>query len=288
MWKLDCEESWVLKNWCFWTVVLEKTLESPLDWKEIQTVHSKGDQSWVFIGRTEAEAETPILWPPHAKSWLIGKDSAAGRDWGQEKGTTEDEMAGWHHRLDVHEFGWIPGVGDGQGGLTCCSSWGLKELDMTKWLNWTECLSVLCIEVLLCWQHRSLQLLCLPLILILWSLCSVLPYFVIFFILRSILSDMRIATPVFFSSHLHGIYFSIFSLSVYVFWGLKWVSYRQHIYGSCFCIHSVSLCLLAGAFNPFTFKVITDISIPIVEKEMATHSRILAWEIPWTEEPGRL
>ena len=111
MWELDCEESWVLKNWCFWPVVLEKTLESPLDCKEILPVHSKGDQSWVFVGRTDAEAETPILWPPQAKSWLIGKDSDAGRDWGQEaKGTTEDEMAGWHHRLDGHEFGWTPGV----------------------------------------------------------------------------------------------------------------------------------------------------------------------------------
>ena len=107
MWELDCEESWVLKNWCFWTVVLEKTLESPLDCKEIQPIHPKGDQSWVFIGRTDAEAETPILCPPHAKSWLIGKDSDAGRDWGQEeKGTTEDVMAGWHHRLDGHEFEW--------------------------------------------------------------------------------------------------------------------------------------------------------------------------------------
>ena len=104
MWELDCEESWALKNQCFWTVVLEKTLESPLDFKEIQPVHPKGDQSWVFIGRTDAEAETPILWPPHAKSWLIGKDPDAGRDWGQEeKGTTEDEMAGVH-RLDGHEF----------------------------------------------------------------------------------------------------------------------------------------------------------------------------------------
>ena len=106
MWKLDCEESWVPKNWCFWSVVLEKTLESPLDYKEIQPVHPKGDQSWVFIGRTDAEAETPILWPPDAKSWLIGKDPDAGRDWGQEeKGTTEDEMTGWHHQLDGHEFG---------------------------------------------------------------------------------------------------------------------------------------------------------------------------------------
>ena len=105
MWELDCEESWVLKNWCFWTVVLEKTLESPLDCKEIQPVHPKEDQSWVFIGRTDSEAETPILWPPHAKSWLIGKDPDAGRDWGQEeKGMTEDEMAGWHHRLDRPEF----------------------------------------------------------------------------------------------------------------------------------------------------------------------------------------
>ena len=104
MWELDCEESWVPKNWYFWTVVLEKTLESPLDCKEIQPVHPKGDQSWVFTGRTDAEAETPILWPPHTKSWLIGKDPDAGRDWGQEKGTTEDEMAGWHHWLNGHEF----------------------------------------------------------------------------------------------------------------------------------------------------------------------------------------
>ena len=101
MWELDCEESWAPKNWCFWSVVLEKTLESPLDCKDIQPVHPKGDQLWVFIGRTDAEAETPILWPPDAKSWLIGKDPAAWRDWGQEEeGTTEDEMAGWHHRLN--------------------------------------------------------------------------------------------------------------------------------------------------------------------------------------------
>ena len=127
------------KNWCFWTVVLEKTLESPLDCKEIQPVHSEGDQSWVFIGRTDAKAETPILWPPHAKSWLIGKDSDAGRDCGEEeKGTTEDEMAGWHHQIDGHEFGWTPGVGDGQGGLACNDSWGFKEWDMTEGLNWTE------------------------------------------------------------------------------------------------------------------------------------------------------
>ena len=138
MWESDYEESWALKNWCFGTVVLEKTLESPLDCKEIQPVHPKGDQSWVFIWRTDAEAETPVLWPPHVKSWLIGKDSDAGRDWGQEKGKIEDEMAGWHHRLNAHEFVWTPGVGDGQGGLACCDSWGHKELNMTERLNWTE------------------------------------------------------------------------------------------------------------------------------------------------------
>ena len=106
--------------------------------KEIQPVHPKGDQSWVFIGRTDAKAETPVLWPPHAMSWLIGKDSDAGRDWGQEeKGMTEDEMAGWHHRLDGRESGWTPGVSDGQGGLECCDSWGHKESDTTERLNWT-------------------------------------------------------------------------------------------------------------------------------------------------------
>ena len=136
MWELDCEEGWAPKNWCFWTV--EKTPESPLDCKEIQPVHPKGDQSWLFIGSTGAEAETPILGPPHAKSWLIWKDPDAGSDWGQEeKGTTEDEMVGWHHRFYGHEFGWTPGVGDGQGGLVCCDSWGLKESDMTERLNWT-------------------------------------------------------------------------------------------------------------------------------------------------------
>ena len=111
MWELDCEESWVPKNGCFWTVVLEKTLERPLDCKEIQLVHPKGDQPWVFFGRNDAQVETPILWPPDVKSWLIGKDSDAVKDWGQEeKGTTEDEMAGWHHWLDGHESEWTPGV----------------------------------------------------------------------------------------------------------------------------------------------------------------------------------
>ena len=105
MWELDCEESWAPKNWCFWTVVLEKTLESPLDCKEIQPVYSKGDQSWVFIGRTDVEAENPILWPPDVKSWLTGKDPDAGKDWRQEEnGITEDEIVEWHHWLNGHEF----------------------------------------------------------------------------------------------------------------------------------------------------------------------------------------
>ena len=139
MWELDYKESWALKNWCSLTVVLEKTLGSPLDCKEIQTVHPKGDQSWLFIGRTDDEAETPILWPPDGESWLIWKDPDAGKDWGQEeKETIEDEVVGWHHRLNGHGFGWTPGVGDGQGGLACCDSWGRRESDKTEWLNWTE------------------------------------------------------------------------------------------------------------------------------------------------------
>ena len=138
MCELDYKESWMQKNWCFWTVVLEKTLESPLGYKEIQPVHPKGDQSWVFIGRTDVKAGTPRLWPPDVESWLIWKDPDAGKDWGQEeKGTTEDETVGWHHWLNGHGFGWTPGVGDGQGGLVCCGSWGHKESDMTEWLNWT-------------------------------------------------------------------------------------------------------------------------------------------------------
>ena len=141
-WTLWCEESWSLKNWCFWTVVLEKTPENPLDCKEIQPVHSKGDQSWVFFGRTDAKTETPILWPPHVKSWLIGKDSNVGRDWRQEeKGMKEDEMAGWHHQLHGREFGWTPRVGARQGGLACCNSWGRQESDTTERLNWAELIS---------------------------------------------------------------------------------------------------------------------------------------------------
>ena len=133
MWELDYKESWVKKNWCFQTVVLEKTPESPLDRKEIQPVHPKGDQSQVFIGRTDVEAETPIFWPPDTKSWLIWKDLDAGKDWRQEeKGTTEDEMVGWHHWLDGSEFEWTAGVSDGQGGLACCDSSDCKESGMTE------------------------------------------------------------------------------------------------------------------------------------------------------------
>ena len=150
MWELDCEESWAPKNWCFWTVVLEKTLESPLDCKEIQPVYSKGDQPWVFFGRNDSKAETPVLWPPHVKSWLIGKDSDAGRDWGQEeKGTTEDEMAGWQHQLDGHEFEWTLGDGDRQGWTPGRWWWtgmlhfmGLQRVrhDWATELNWTSTL----------------------------------------------------------------------------------------------------------------------------------------------------
>ena len=139
MWELYHKEAWASKNWHFRTVVLEKTLESPLDIEEIKSVNPEGKQSWIVIGRTDAEAETPILWPPHTKSWLIGKGSDAGKDWGQEeKGTTADEMVGWHHQLDGHEFEYSQGVGDGQGGLVCCDSWGRKESDTTEQLNWTE------------------------------------------------------------------------------------------------------------------------------------------------------
>ena len=142
--RVGYKESWVLKKWCFWTVVLEKTLESSLDYKEIQPVHPKGNQSWIFTGRTDAKAEAPVLWPPDAKKWLIWKDPDAGKGWRQEeKGMTEDEMAGWHRQLNGHEFESTLGVGDGQGGLACCNPWDRKESDMTEWLNQTE-LSLSC------------------------------------------------------------------------------------------------------------------------------------------------
>ena len=147
MWNLDCEKCWAPKNWCFWTVVLEKTLESPLDCKQIKPGNPKGNQSWIFIGRTDVVAETPILWPPDLKNWLIGKDPDAGKGWRQEeKAMTEDEMVGWHHWLDDHEFEQAPGVGDGQGSLPCFIPWGCKELDMTEQLNWTDITSATFIE----------------------------------------------------------------------------------------------------------------------------------------------
>ena len=149
MWKLDYKESWAQKNWCFWIVVVEKTLESPLDCKEIQPVHPKGDQSWVFIGRTDVEAEIPILWPPDVKSWLIWKDPDAGKDWGQEKkGMTEDEMVGWHYQLNRHGFEWTrelvmdrrPGMLKFMGSQRVGHNWVTE-------LNWTCVL----------WEHRRLS-----------------------------------------------------------------------------------------------------------------------------------
>ena len=137
MWELDHKEGWVLKNWCFWAVMLEKTLQSPLKCKEFKPVNPKGNQSWIFFWRTDAEAETLILWPPDVKNWLLGKDPDAGKDWRQEeKGMTEDEMVGWHHQLNGHEFEQALGGGDGQGSLACCSPWGHKESDTTEWLDW--------------------------------------------------------------------------------------------------------------------------------------------------------
>ena len=139
MWELDHKEGWVPNNWYFQIVVLEKTLESRLDSKEIKPVNPKGNQPWIFIGRTDAEAEALILWPPDAKSSLIGKDLDPGKDWGQEeKGATEDEMVGWHHQLGGHEFKQAPGVGNGQWSLACSSPWGHKESDMTERVNWTD------------------------------------------------------------------------------------------------------------------------------------------------------
>ena len=178
--------------------------ESPLDCKDIQPVHPKGDQSWVFIGRADVEAETAVLWPPDVKSWLIWKDPDPGKDWRwEEKGTTEDEMVGWHHWLNGHGFGWTPGVGDGQGGLACCGSWGWKESDTTEWLNWTELFILLVVsfvvQKLLSRSHlfifafvsfasgdRSKKLLlhqkvfCLYFLLILWFWCSILSFFFFF------------------------------------------------------------------------------------------------------------
>ena len=137
MWDLDHKESWALKNWCFWTVVLEKTLESPLDCKEIKPVNPKGNQYWIYIGRTDAEAEAPVLWLPDEKNWLLRRDPDVGKDWKQEKkGMTGNEKVGWHHGVHRYEFEWALGVGDGQGSLACCSPWRCKESDTTEQVNW--------------------------------------------------------------------------------------------------------------------------------------------------------
>jgi len=152
---------------------LEKTLESPLDCKEIQPVYSEGDQPWVFFGRKDAKPETPVLWSPHAKSWHIGKDSDAGRDWGQKvKGTTEDEMAGWHHWLPGHESQWTPGVGDVQGGLACCDSCGRKESDTTEQLIWSDLMSLGIHCFLLIFQYIAINM---PLesLIIFFNICSI-------------------------------------------------------------------------------------------------------------------
>ena len=145
--KAECKGTDAFKLWCWRrllrvlllsSLMLEKTLESPLDSKEIKPVNPKGNQPWILIGKIDVEAETPILWPPDAKSQLIGKDSDAGKDWGQEKGMTEDQMVGWHHRLNGHEFEQFQEDSEGQGSLVCCCPWSLKESDMTEQLNWTE------------------------------------------------------------------------------------------------------------------------------------------------------
>ena len=151
VWEMDYKESWALKNWCLWTVVLEKILESPLDCKEIWSVHPKGNQSWTFTGRTDAKAETAMLWPPDVKKWLIGKDLDAGKDWRQEeKGTTENAVVWWHHQLIGHEFEQAPGIGDGQGSLCASFHWGRRVLQhgQVTEKSWTELTLILSY----CWQ----------------------------------------------------------------------------------------------------------------------------------------
>ena len=157
MWELDYKESWVPKNWCFWTEVLEKTLESPLKCKEVKPVNPKGSQSWIFIERTDAEAETPILWPLDGKNWWIGKYPGAGEDWRQEEKGTEDKTVGWHHWLDGHAFELAPGVGDGQGGLVCCSPRVITDMDTTERLNWTNCFQLG--SRTLAWRTKTITLL---------------------------------------------------------------------------------------------------------------------------------
>ena len=147
MWEFEYKKGWALKSWCFSIVVLEKTLESPLDSKEIKVVNPKGNQFWIFVGRTDAEAEALILWLPDAKNWLTGKDFDSVKYWGQEeKGATEDEMVGWHHQLSGHEFEQALGDSEGQGSLVCCSPLGCKELDTTKQLSNNSSICILLIS----------------------------------------------------------------------------------------------------------------------------------------------
>ena len=172
IWELDYKDGWVSENWCFWTVVLEKTLERlkgllektqeiSLDCKEIQPVHCKGNHSWTFIGRTDAEAEVPILWPPDVKYWLIWKDPDAGKDWRQEeKVATEDEMVREYHRLDGHGFEQAPRVADGQGSQVCCSPWDRKELGTTEWLNWLTDWKV-CVLSFFSWEDGGRHFVCI-------------------------------------------------------------------------------------------------------------------------------
>ena len=155
VWELDYREGWVPKNWCFWTLMLEKTLESPLDCNEIQPVNPKGNQPWIFIGGTDAKTETQILWPPDMKNWLIRIDLDAGKDWSwEEKGITEDEMVGWYQRLNGQEFEQALEIGDGQKGLACCYPWGHKKSDMTEWLNWLT-VPILKNIILKLWKYHS-------------------------------------------------------------------------------------------------------------------------------------
>ena len=160
MWELDHKEGWTSKNWCFQTVVLEKTLESPLDCKEIKPVNPKGNQSWIFAGKTDAEAEAPIFWPPDVKNWLLRKDPDAGRDWGQEeKGTTEDELVGWHHQLDGHQFEQASGDDEGQGSLARCCPWVAKSWTWPN--NWTTKRNIW----VYFWTLNSIPSICTPVLL---------------------------------------------------------------------------------------------------------------------------